>query len=100
MEHYIKTQEPCQGLEVAANINGYDLKEIVWMGELFPPLSIEGITAPEYVKYYQVPVEVLKHGNNRISAKNLCDDPTLWDKRAEYEMVELAVYKNNSFVLD
>lgn len=96
----IKTQEPCQGLEIAANINGNDLKGIVWMGELFPPLSIEGVATPEYVKCYQVPVEVLKHGNNHISARNLCDDPTLWDKRAVYEMVELAVYKNNSFMLD
>ena len=94
----IKTQEPCQGLEIAATVNGQSVEEIVWMGELFPPLSMEGAAAPQYVKYYQVPVELLKHGINRITAKNLCDDPTLWDKRAVFEFVELAVYKENSFL--
>ena len=94
----VKTQEPCQGLEIAASVNGHELAEIMWMGELFPPMTMEGAAAPQYVKYYKVPVEVLKHGNNRICAKNMCDDPTLWDKRAVFDMVELAVYAENSFL--
>lgn len=94
----IRTQENCLGLEIAVSINGQRLEQVVWMGELFPPLSVEGMAAPEYVKYYNVPVELLHHGINRISAVNLCDEPTSWDKRAVYEMVELAIYKENLFL--
>lgn len=94
----IKTQEPCHGLTIQATVNGYPVKEILWMGELFTPLSIEGMTAPEYVKYYLVPTDILCHGRNRICAVNLCDDPTVWDKKAIFNMVELALYKQNSFI--
>lgn len=94
----IGTQEPCERLEIGVQLNGQELEEMVWMGELFPPLSIEGVARPEYVKYYRVPVELLRHGDNHITARNLCEDPTLWDKRAVFEMVELAIYKNNSFM--
>ena len=94
----LKTQEPCQGMEIAVSVNGQTVQEIVWMGELFPPMTMEGAAAPQYVKYYKVPVNLLKHGVNCICAKNLCDDPTLWDKRAVFDMVELAVYRENSFL--
>ena len=94
----LRTQDNCQGLTIEASINGYKLEQTIWMGELFPPLSVEGMASPEYVKYYKVPVELLHHGYNHISAVNLCDEPTSWDKKAIYEMVELALYKNNSFM--
>lgn len=94
----VKTKDPCERVDIGVSVNGHAMEEIIWMGELFPPLSIEGMTRPEYVKYYQVPVEILNHGENQICARNLCEDPTLWDKRVEFTMVELALYKNNSFL--
>lgn len=96
----IKTERACMGINIETSVNGQRLEEIVWMGELFPPLSIEGITAPEYVKYYKVPINILRHGYNHISAVNLSDDPTLWDKSAVFNMIELAIYRDNSFLID
>ncbi len=96
----IKTKEPCERLEFTASVNGTPVEEITWMGELFPPLSIEGAARPEDVKYYRVPTELLHHGCNQITAQNCCEDPTLWDKRAEFTMVELALYQNNPFLED
>ncbi len=94
----LQTKEPCERLEISARVNGTPVEEITWLGELFPPLSIEGVARPEYVKYYRVPAALLMHGENRIQAANLCDDPTMWDKRAEFIMVELALYKENPFM--
>ena len=94
----LRTEQICQELEIAASINGVTLEEMVWTGELFPPLTTEGAAPSEYVKYYRVPMSALRHGNNQVSAVNLYDDPTIWDKRAVYQTVELALYKNNSFL--
>lgn len=94
----LKTKDPCVGSEVHAYINGQKLEEILWVGELFPPLSIEGIAKPECVKYYRVPVSILKYGVNHVAAKNLCDDPTVWGKQVVYETVELGLYKYNSLL--
>ena len=94
----IKTQEPSQSLDIQASINGTVLEEVVWLGELFTPLSTEALPRVEYVKYYKVPTNLINHGTNTITAANLCDDPTLWDKKATYDMVELALYKENSFL--
>lgn len=94
----LKTERPCQGIAVEASVNGIKLEEIVWMGELFPPLSVEGMAVPEYVKYYKVPTNILRHGYNRLSAVNVCDDPTVWDKCAVFQMIELALYRDNCFL--
>ncbi|MBQ7974286.1 MAG: hypothetical protein IJ300_01165 [Clostridia bacterium] len=94
----IKTKNPCQPLEIAAQFNGVELEEISWLGELFAPTSNEALPNREFVKYYNVPVKLIKYGYNKITAVNRSDDPTLWDKLATYDMVELALYKNNSFM--
>ena len=94
----IKTQNPCQALEFSVKVNGVEVDEIVWLGELFVPLSTEALPRQEFVKYYKVSVDLLKYGYNNITSVNLCDDPTLWDKEAKYDMIELALYKENSFL--
>ncbi len=94
----IKTQRPCQGFEFQVKLNGTELEEMVWLGELFAPISDEALPRREYVRCYKVPTSLIKHGYNCITAVNLCDDPTLWDKEAKFDMVELALYKNNSFL--
>ena len=94
----IKTEKPCECIEIEAQVNGVPVEEVTWMGELFPPQSIEGVAKPEQVKYYKVPVEILKHGNNHITAQNKVDECLQRDRMATYNMVELALYKNNPFL--
>jgi hypothetical protein len=94
----LKTKTPCQSITIKAQMNGTELTETLWLGELFCPISNEGVAGIEYVKFYLVPVELIKHGINTITAKNISDDPTLWDKEAIFEVVELALYRSNSFL--
>ena len=96
----IKTRDSSQGSKVQVWVNGQAVEETVWLGELFPPLSVEGMAKPDFVKFYRVPVELLKYGNNQITARNLNNDPTVWGKQVVYETVELGLYKNNCFMED
>jgi hypothetical protein len=93
----LKSRGPCENMDVAAQVNGVPVEEICWLGELFPPQSIEAIARPEEVKCYKVPTEILKHGFNRISARNLSEAGS-WDKYITFTMVELGIYKNNCFM--
>jgi len=92
----LKTRIFCRGADLRVKINGHELEEIVWTGELFPPLSYEALPAPENVRYYRVPTEILRHGSNAVSAVNVSFDKSY--KRTVFEMVELALYRNNSFL--
>lgn len=94
----IKTQRPIQPINITAYINGVQLEEITWLGELFPPLSNEALPRREFVRCYLVPTELIKHGYNKITARNTSGEITGWDMEATYDMIELALYKENSFL--
>lgn len=91
------TKEPCQPLDIVASVNGVELEEINWLGELFMPLSAEALPKRENLKFFKVPVDVLKHGYNNIVAKNV-SGLTFWDNSTTFTMVELAIYKENSLI--
>ena len=61
------------------------------------PLSAEALPNRENLKFFKVPVDVLKHGYNKIIAENV-SGLTYWDNSATFTMVELALYKENSLI--
>ncbi|MBR2500043.1 MAG: hypothetical protein IKB60_03075 [Clostridia bacterium] len=45
-----------------------------------------------------MPTNILKHVYNKATAHNLSGSPTLWDKWVWFDLLELALYKENSFL--
>ncbi len=94
----LKTQRPCQPIDIATYINGVKLEEISWLGELFAPISNEALPRREFVKCFLVPTSIITHGYNKITAVNTSGEIAGWDMEAIFDMVELALYKENSFL--
>jgi hypothetical protein len=92
----LETEKPCQENEIKAFVNGVELSEIEWLGELFVPASPEALPRRENLKFYKVPIEILRHGYNEISATNL--NSYHWLKSVTYNTVELGLYKDNTLL--
>jgi len=90
----LETEKPCMPAPIETTVNGVVVEEIEWLGELFVPMSAECLPRRENVKCYKVPVELLKHGYNKICAKK---SPYSLN-HANFIAVEIALYHNNSFL--
>lgn len=67
----VETETPCLHMPICAFINGVQLEEYVGTGEFYPPVSIEGLPDRENCRYYRVPVELLKQGDNVVEVHNM-----------------------------
>ena len=66
----LEADRPCGGYDIAVTLNGSLLQRTAGCGELFPPLSPEGLPGPDRLLFYAVPLTALRHGNNRITVEN------------------------------
>ena len=92
----IETRDICRNISFDASINGVAIEEAIWTGELFPPISYEGLPDADSVRYFRVPTDILKHGENLIRITNVSEVRAY--KEAVFEVVELALYKNNTLI--
>jgi hypothetical protein len=66
----LEADRPCGGYDIAVTLNGSHLERTFGCGELFPPLSPEGLLGPDRLLFYAVPLTALRHGVNRITVDN------------------------------
>ena len=77
-------------LPVSAKLNDVVLQEFEGTGELFSPVSIEGLPVLENVRYYHLPLELLKTGTNKIEIHN--KQKTHPQETITFVGIELALY--------
>lgn len=82
----VETKERAVGIEMQAFSDGVRLKEIMWMGELFPPLTAEVVPDLKHVRFFEVPIELIKNGENvfEVTAEG----------KLTFICMELAMYNN------
>ena len=86
----VDTEDLSCHLPLVAYINGQRLEEFVGTGELFTPVSIEGLPPLENMRYFRVPMDLLRSGDNMIEVHNAYEKyPRDFCK---YTGVELALY--------
>lgn len=87
----VETKESCADLRIDVALNGEALEPCSVDGpELFKPLANnDGYAAPEALKFYAVPLELLVAGKNRVEIKNADRK-----KRAcSFYSLEIALYR-------
>ncbi|MBI5689009.1 MAG: family 10 glycosylhydrolase [Verrucomicrobia bacterium] len=89
----IETKAESQGLKMEASVNGSDLEEVFPAEpELFPPLAVNNASARrERLRFFAVPVAVLKFGVNQVAVRNLETNR----KSCDFISSELALYLGN-----
>ena len=86
----VETEDPSRHLPIASYINGHKLEQFEGTGELFPPVSIEGLASLENLRYFRVPVSVLRTGANVIEVHN--EQRTHPKDFTTFVYIELALY--------
>lgn len=86
----VESQDPSRHLPVRAYINGQQLEAFEATGELFATPSVEGLPVIENLRYYRVPVDLLKSGTNSIEVHN--EQRTHPKEFTTFVCVELALY--------
>lgn len=76
------------GAPVVAFVNGRQIEPTYGLGELFPPLSAEGIPHYESLLFFEVPLDCLRHGLNEVVIHNHSTKGDTFELRA----VDLALY--------
>ncbi|MGG1516541.1 hypothetical protein ABE504_14075 [Paenibacillus oryzisoli] len=84
----VETDTDTARLPLIANFNGVKLQEKVETGELFAPFSLECLPPQERVRYFELPTELVKSGDNVVHLTN--NDPY---KKATFVGVEVALYR-------
>ena len=86
----VETEDTSRHLPVAAYINGTRLEAFEGTGELFPPVSIEGLAPLENLRYFRVPITLLKTGPNVVEVHN--EQRTHPKEFTTFVYLELALY--------
>ena len=70
----VETENPCTNWKMGAWLNRVELKECEHREiELFPPIRDANSRLPkrEHVRFFEVPPELIRYGNNEVQMKNL-----------------------------
>ena len=86
----IETEKNSYGIALQVLLNGVALREYTDTGELFRPLSIEGLPENEQVRYFEVPCSILRETENCLTAAS-CG--TRLPHNIVYRGAELALYR-------
>jgi hypothetical protein len=89
----LETKERCDHLTISLKLNGEQLKETTHDDiYLFEPLiRLEGFIDKKALKFYEVPLSLIRYGNNRIEIKNLDKEKA----SCRLYSLELALYRND-----
>ncbi|MGV8096807.1 MAG: hypothetical protein AB2L24_33545 [Mangrovibacterium sp.] len=89
----LETKERCDHLTISLKLNGEQLKETTHDDiYLFEPLiRLEGFIDRQALKFYEVPLRLIRYGNNRIEIKNLDKEKA----SCRLYSLELALYRND-----
>ncbi|MCU6792577.1 hypothetical protein OB236_10625 [Paenibacillus sp. WQ 127069] len=85
----LETDTDTARLPLTAQFNGVILQEKLMTGELFTPFSLECLPPQERLRYYELPLELIKQGDNQIRLAN--NDPY---KKATFVGTEIALYRS------
>ena len=87
----VTLREASQRHRISADLDGEPLKQIQWMGELFPPLTPEALPQYDQLRFFKVPVHLLTAGEHRLHAEAITLPCGGW------RAIELALYNEHSF---
>ena len=79
--------ERCDDIKMEAQFNGVALSEFDHRGELFEPLTDDGLPNTDEVRHFRVPLDKVKTGDNA-----LCIETRDTPRPVEFIAVELALY--------
>jgi hypothetical protein len=87
----VETRQSCGGLEIGVSLNGKALAPCAHEGtELFSPLAQNaGYPAREALKFYDVPLDLLAVGANRVEIKNLDGGKS----PCQFRSIEIGLYR-------
>jgi hypothetical protein len=77
----------CDDIKMEAQFNGVALSEFDHRGELFEPLTDDGLPNTDEVRHFRVPLDKVKTGDN-----TLCIETRDTPRSVEFIAVELALY--------
>lgn len=86
----VETGTSNQHIPMVTTINGQTPKPLVGTGELFTPVSIEGLPRLENCRYYEIAIDTLKSGINQIEIYN--DMKTHPKEFLTFNCVEIALF--------
>jgi len=85
----VETDEMCTGIQMDVKLNGEPLQEFTDTGELFRPFTIEALPINEQIRFFEVPLTLLKETGNVLNVE--CLDSPL--RPIIYLGFELAIYR-------
>lgn len=85
----IETKEISHGIEMNVLLNGEKLIEHVDTGELYRPVSAEGLPINEQLRYFDVPLTLIKFRNNELTVDCLSAPK----RSVDFIGAELAIYR-------
>ncbi len=85
----LESTQEITGLPLQVSLNGQLLAPTFGLGELFPPLSAEAIPHYENLLFFTVPLDAVRHGDNRVAIENHIDQES---GAVKIDAVDLALY--------
>ena len=86
----IETAETSHAWDLCVLLNGVRLREFTDTGELFRPIGIEALPENEQIRFFEVPLSLLKDTGNFLTAAT---ENTHLPVSIAYTGVELAIYR-------